>query len=198
MLQTTGIPMLEAYNGRIFTDPQLLALIGRGENWAMSEIHNPYARLVFSIVQRTLSDRASADEIVQGVFTKVWQHARNYRVEGGKFSTWLINVSRHECIDELRRRRVHPVTQPGGEESLDRLAGNDHPWPDTRAAFERDRVCEALQQIPIQQRIVIELAFWEGMSQQESALHCHSPHGTVKTRFRLGMERLKLLLQESV
>jgi RNA polymerase sigma-70 factor (ECF subfamily) len=190
--------MLEAYNGWIFTDAQLLALIGRGENWAVSEIYNRYARLVFLIALRILSDRASADEIVQGVFTKVWQHARNYRVERGKFSTWLTNISRHESIDELRRRRVRPVTQPGDEESLDRLAGNDHPRPDTQAAFERDQVREALQQIPIQQRIVIELAFWEGMSQQEIALHCHSPLGTVKTRFRLGMQRLKLLLQESV
>jgi len=190
------VPTLGAAGEQIFTDAQLLALIGRGENWAVSEIYNRYARLVFSIALRTLSDRASADEIVQGVFTKVWQHARNYRVERGKFSTWLISISRHECIDELRRRRVRPVTQPCAEELLSGLASNDHLWPDTQDAFEQARVREVLQQIPTQQRIVIELAFWGGMSQQEIALHCHQPLGTVKTRFRLGMRRLKLLLQE--
>jgi RNA polymerase sigma-70 factor (ECF subfamily) len=197
MLQTAMVTTLGAAGERIFTDAQLLALIGRGENWAMSEIYNRYARLVFSIALRTLSDRASADEIVQGVFTKVWQHARDYRVERGKFSTWLINISLHLCIDELRRRRVRPVTQPRDEELLRGLASDDNPWPDTQDAFEQARVREALQQIPIQQRTVIELAFWEGMSQQEIALHCHSPLGTVKTRFRLGMQRLKLLLQET-
>ena len=128
---------------------------------------------------------------------KVWQHARKYRVERGKFSSWLINISRHECIDELRRRRVRPVTQPSDEKLLGTLASDDNPLPDTPAALERARVREALHQIPTQQRIVIELAFWEGMSQQEIALHCQSPLGTVKTRFRLGMQRLKLLLKES-
>jgi RNA polymerase sigma-70 factor (ECF subfamily) len=68
---------------------------------------------------------------------------------------------------------------------------------DAACARLHSRVREALQQIPAPQRMVIELAFWGGMTQQEIALHCHSPLGTVKTRFRLGMQRLKLLLQES-
>jgi RNA polymerase sigma-70 factor (ECF subfamily) len=189
--------MLKVSDEQIFTDAQLLGLIGRGENWALSEIYDRYARLVFSIALRILSDHASADEIVQGVFTKVWRHARKYRAERGKFSSWLINISRHECIDELRRRRARPVTQPGDEKLLGTMASNDNPFPDTQPALERARIREALDQIPTEQRIVIELAYWEGMSQREIALHCHSPLGTVKTRFRLGMQRLKILLKES-
>jgi RNA polymerase sigma-70 factor (ECF subfamily) len=189
------VSTLEANNEQILTDAQLLAFIGRGENWAVSEIYTRYVELVFSIAFRILSDSASADEIVQGVFTRVWRHARDYRSERGKFSSWLIKISRHLCIDELRRRRVRPVTQPGADELLSELESDDHPWPDTEAAFQRTRVREALQQIPKEQRIVIELAFWEGMTQQEIALHCHAPLGTIKTRFRLGMQRLKLLLQ---
>jgi RNA polymerase sigma-70 factor (ECF subfamily) len=189
--------MLRVSDEQIFTDAQLLGLIGRGENWALSEIYDRYARLVFSIALRILSDHASADEIVQGVFTKVWQHARKYRAERGKFSAWLINISRHECIDELRRRRARPLTRPGDEKLLGTLASDDHPLPDAPAALERARVREALQKIPPPQRMVIELAFWGGMTQQEIALHCHAPLDTVKTRFRLGMQRLKLLLKES-
>ena len=197
MFQTTMVPTLGANHAEIVTDAQLLAFIGRGENWALSEIYDRYARLVFSIALGTLSDRASAEEIVQRVFTKVWQHARKYHAERGKFSSWLINISRHECIDELRRRRVRPVTQPGDEKLLGTLVSDDNALPDTQAALERARVSEALHQIPTQQRIVIELTFWEGMTQQEIALHCNSPLGTVKTRLRLGMQRLKLLLKES-
>jgi RNA polymerase sigma-70 factor (ECF subfamily) len=190
-------PVLGANHVQMFTDAQLLALVGRGENWALSEIYDRYARLVFSIALRTLNDCASAEEIVQAVFTKVWQHARKYRAERGKFSSWLINISRHECIDELRRRRARPLTQPGYEKLLSTLASDDHLLPDTPAALERARVREALQKIPPQQRVVIELAFWEGMTHQEIALHCQSPLGTIKTRFRLGKQRLKLLLQKT-
>jgi RNA polymerase sigma-70 factor, ECF subfamily len=197
MLQTTMAPTLEANHAQMCTDAQLLAFIGRGENRALSEIYNRYASLVLSIALRTLSDRASAEEIVQGVFTKVWQHARKYRAERGKFSSWLINISRNACIDELRRRRVRPVTRPGDEKLLDILASDDNSLPDTQAALERAHVREALQKIPPKQRMVIELAFWGGMTHQQIALHCRSPLGTIKTRFRLGIQRLKLLLQET-
>ena len=191
MLQTVTVPRLEIINEQIFTDAQLLALIGRGQNWALSELHGRYARLVFSIAVKILNDPASAEEIVQGVFTEVWRHARDYRAERGKFSTWVSKIAHHQCIDELRRRRSRPVTDPGDWETVDQLAS------DAQDTLEQVHIYKALQQIPTQERIVIELAFWGGMSHREIALHCHSPLGTVKTRMRLGMQRLKLLLQES-
>jgi RNA polymerase sigma-70 factor (ECF subfamily) len=194
MLQTAMVPTLEAINEQVFTDAQLLALIGRGENWALSEIHARYARLVFSIALKTLNDPASAEEIVQQVFTQVWRHAQQYRLERGTFSAWVGTITRHQCIDEFRRRRGHPRIDPGFWESLDQLAGNDD---SARDIFEKAWIRSALQQIPTQERIVIELAFWGGMTHQEIALHCHSPLGTVKTRLRLGKQRLKLLLQDS-
>ncbi|MCI0555090.1 MAG: sigma-70 family RNA polymerase sigma factor [Anaerolineae bacterium] len=195
MLQTAMVPVLETTDEQIFTDAQLLALIVRGKNWALSEIHARYARFVFSIALKTLNDQASAEEIVQQVFTKVWRHARDYRVERGKFSTWVGTITRHQCIDELRRRRAHATADPGYWESLDQFAANDDSAQDI---LEQAWVRQALQRIPTQQRIVIELAFWGGMTHREIALHCHSPLGTVKTRLRLGMQRLKLLLQESI
>src|SRR5262245_61793931 len=123
MLQTAFAPRLEATNQQILTDAQLIDLIVRGENWALSEIHDRYIRLVFSLALKTLNDQASAEEIVQQVFTEVWRQARRYRLERGKFSAWVSTITRHLCIDELRRRRVRPTTEPGDWESLDRLAG---------------------------------------------------------------------------
>jgi len=119
-------------------------------------------------------------------------------VERGKFSSWVMSITRHQCIDELRRRRVRPVTQPGDEEFLYELASDDDPAQAVQYIFEQARVREALQQIPAEQRIVIELAFWGGLSHQEIAVYCHSPLGTIKTRSRLGRQRLKQLLPESV
>ncbi len=198
MSQTAIAPQLEATDQQVLTDEQLLALIVRGENWALSEIYDRYTRLVFSLALKILNDRASAEEVVQQVFTKVWRSARDYRVERGKFSTWVMSISQHQCIDELRRRRVRPVTQPGDEELLYELASDDDPAQAVQYTFELARIREALQQIPAEQRIVIELAFWGGLTQQEIAVYCHSPLGTVKTRLRLGMQRLKRLVPEAV
>jgi RNA polymerase sigma-70 factor (ECF subfamily) len=198
MSQTAIAPQLEATDQRVLTDAQLLALIVRGENWALSEIYDRYARLVFSLALKTLNDPASEEEIVQQVFTKVWRHAHDYQVERGKFSTLVIAITHHQCIDELRRRRGRPITNPSYWESLDESASDDDPAQNAQDTFEQARVREAMQRIPTQQRMVIELVFFGGMTHQEIALHCHSPLGTVKTRLRLGMQRLKLLLQESV
>ena len=197
MLQTTAAPILKADNEQIFSDVQLLDFIVRGENWALSEIHARYARLVFSIALKILNDQARAEEIVQQVFMKVWRHARLYRLERGKFSAWVGKITRHECIDELRRHHTWLMTEPSDWESLDQLAGSDDPDRDLQVSLEQDYIRAALQQIPVRERIVIELAFWGDMSQNEIALYCDFPLGTVKTRMRLGMKRLKLLLQES-
>jgi len=198
MSQTTIAPQLEVTEQQVLTDAQLLALIARGENWALSEIYDRYSRLVFSLALKILDDRASAEEIVQQVFTKVWRSARKYRLERGKFSTWLMSITHHQCIDELRRRRARPVTQPGDEEWLWELTSDDDPAQAVQYIFEQARVRDALQQIPAEQRIVIELAFWGGLTQREIAVYCHSPLGTIKTRSRLGMQRLKRLLPEPV
>lgn len=197
MLQTAMVPILEA-SEQILTDAQLLAMIVSGENWALSEIYARYAGLVFSIAFKILNDPVSAEEIVPQVFMKVWRHAREYRVERGKFSSWVSTITHHQCVDELRRRPVYLVTQPGDEELLLELASDDDPLLDAQDPFEQARIRAALEEIPIQERMVIELTFWRGMSHREIALHCQSPLGTVKTRLRLGKKRLKLLLQESV
>ncbi len=198
MLQTAIAPQLGATDQQVLTDAQLLTLVVRGENWALSEIYDRYTRLVFSHALKILNDRASAEEIVQQVFTKVWRSAHDYRVERGKFSTWVMSITQHQCIDELRRRRVRPVTQPGDEEWFDELASDDDPAQAVQDIFEQARVREALRQIPVEQRTVIELAFWGGLTQQEIAVYCRSPLGTIKTRSRLGLRRLKRLLQEPV
>lgn len=197
MLQTVIFPAREAIDEHVFTDAQLLARIGRGENRALSEIYARYAGLVFSIALKSLQDEASAEEIVQQVFTEVWRHARHYRLERGKFSAWVGTITRHLCIDELRRRRARPLTERD-EKSLERIVSTDDPARAVQDTLEQARIGAALQKIPAQERIVIELTYWGGMTQREIALHCRSPLGTVKTRLRLGMQRLKPLLQESV
>ncbi len=178
------------------TDEELIALVVHNESWALAELYDRYARLVFSLALKILNDRSSAEEMLQEVFAKVWRGARDFAPERGKFSSWLIGITQHQCIDELRRRRVRPVTASTDDAPLTELAGDDDPAEAAAYSFERARVRDALAQIPTEQRVVIELAYFEGLTHQEIAARCREPLGTVKTRVRLGMQKLKELLKE--
>lgn len=180
----------------ILTDEQLIALVARDESWALAEIYDRYVRLVFSLALKVLNDRASAEEVVQEVFAKVWRGARAFDSDRGKFSSWLIGITHHQCIDELRRRRVRPLSEPLDESPLAELAGDDDPVMAAELSLERERVRRALRQIPAEQRAVIELAFFEGLTHKEIADRSGDPLGTVKTRVRLGMHKLKELLRD--
>ncbi len=181
---------------KLLTDEQLIALIARNESWALAELYDRYVRLVFSLALKVLNDRASAEEIVQEVFTKVWRGAADFDARRGKFSSWLIGIAHHQCIDELRRRRVRPVAESTDDSPLSELASDEDPVEAAEYALERARVRRALAQIPVEQRTVIELAFFDGLTHQEIANRCGDPLGTVKTRVRLGMQKLKELLKE--
>ncbi|MEW5717815.1 MAG: sigma-70 family RNA polymerase sigma factor [Chloroflexota bacterium] len=180
----------------VYTDEQLMVALIRGETWAMTALYDRYARLVYSLALRMLSDRAAAEEVVQEVFVKVWQRAREFDAQRGKFSAWLTGIAHHHAIDELRRRRARPVASDD-EDALANVAAVD-PTPDDAAqtSLERRRIVDALQEIPAEQRRCIEMAYFEGYTQEEISERLSEPLGTVKTRMRLGMQKLKVLLVE--
>ncbi len=179
-------------------DDEVLARLQAGESWAMSVLYDRYARLVFSLALKVLNDREGAEEVVQEVFVKVWRRAGDYRAERGKFSTWLCGITQHHAIDELRRRKVRPAASD--DESAAAEVVDDGPVPFDRAvqSIEHQRIAEALACIPPDQRQPIEMAYFEGLTQQEIADRLRQPLGTVKTRMRLGMQKLKGLLANAV
>jgi RNA polymerase sigma-70 factor, ECF subfamily len=182
----------------ILTDEQLVALVARDESWALAELYDRYVRLVFSLALKVLNDRAGAEEVVQEVFAKVWRGARAFDGKRGKFSSWLIGIAHHQCIDELRRRRVRPMSESIDDSAAAELPGDDDPAQAAEQAIERDRIRRALAMIPAEQRIAIELAFFEGLTHREIADRTGDPLGTVKTRVRLGMQKLKQILGERI
>jgi RNA polymerase sigma-70 factor (ECF subfamily) len=180
----------------VYTDEQLIVALTRGEAWAMTALYDRYARLVYSLAFKVLNDRAAAEETVQEVFVKVWRRAYDYDAARGKFSAWLTGIAHHHAIDELRRRRVRPIASED-EDALANVA-TDMPAPDdaVQQSFEHQRILDALQEIPGEQRRCIEMAYFEGYTQEEIAERLNEPLGTVKTRMRLGMQKLKGLLAE--
>jgi len=164
----------------------------------MSVLYDRYARLVFSLALKILNDRGAAEETVQEVFVKVWKRSRDYSIERGKFSSWLTGIAHNHAIDELRRRRVRPSASKEDDGVMDTVI-DQGPGPHDLAmqGFERRRIVDALCQIPAEQRRALEMAYFEGLTQQEISDQLGEPLGTVKTRMRLGMQKLKTLLEET-
>ena len=180
----------------IYTDDQLISALRQGEGWAMTALYDRYVRLVFSLALRILNDRAAAEETVQEVFVKVWRRAKDYDAQRGKFSSWLTGIAHNHAIDELRRRRVRPSASEDEDAMADVIFEGPAPLDLALQSLEHYRIVEALQAIPAEQRQPIEMAYFEGFTQQEISDRLKQPLGTIKTRMRLGMQKLKSLLEE--
>jgi RNA polymerase sigma-70 factor (ECF subfamily) len=180
-----------------FADEEIIVRLKDGESWAMSVLYDRYARLVFSLALKILNDRGAAEETVQEVFVKVWKRSRDFDAKRGKFSSWLTGIAHNHAIDEMRRRRVRPSASENDDDAMDTVL-DDGPAPLDLAmqSMEHRRIVDALCGIPEEQRRAIEMAYFEGLTQQEISNKLGQPLGTVKTRMRLGMQKLRTLLEE--
>jgi RNA polymerase sigma-70 factor (ECF subfamily) len=179
-------------------DETLLRLIVQARAEALSELYDRYGPLVFSLALNSVGNPATAEEITQDVFLRVWQRARQYRAGRAKVSTWLTSITRHRAIDQLRRRSSRPEQHsvawaevvPGAEPTV------NGPEPATALAMERERVRAAMACLSEEQRQVLAQAYFQGFTQSQIAEALALPLGTVKTRIRLGMQKLRDMLQE--
>jgi RNA polymerase sigma-70 factor, ECF subfamily len=171
------------------SDGDLLQRIGNGDRPAFELLYKRYARAVLGLALRRLGDRGRAEEAVQETFTSIWRSASSYRPERGPGAPWLYAVARHAIVDRFRAR-----TEPAAEVPEE---ASTEPGPAERAesSFVSWRVHRALEELPQNERTVIELAYWGGMSQSEVADFLNVPLGTVKTRTRSGLGRLAGLLE---
>lgn len=176
-------------------EQERLALIRRiatGDQGALAELYDSTSRQVYGLVLRILSDTGAAEEVTLEVFTQVWKRADSYDLSRGTPTAWLCTMARSRAIDRLRsgaqeRRRAEPL------ESVSATAASDSVDPETSAADaeRRIRVRAALDSLPVEQREAIELAYFGGYSHSEIAEQLGHPLGTVKTRIRLAMVRLR-------
>jgi RNA polymerase sigma-70 factor (ECF subfamily) len=172
------------------SDGRLIERIGHGDREAFDQLYRRFARPVLAMALRHLGDNGRAEDAAQETFAAVWRSARSYRSERGSGSAWLYAVARHAIIDRARQRREHAASVP---EEASAAAGPDERAEESWLAW---RVHSALEQLPERERVVIELAYWSGLSQTEIASYLDVPLGTVKTRTRTGLARLAGLLDE--
>jgi len=167
------------------TDTELLRLIAGGDQPAFEELYRRYARSVLGIALRRIGDRGRAEDATQDTFASIWRSASRYDPSRGRPASWLYTVARNAIVDGLRRRPDATVADPPDVATTD-------PGPPDRAESEwvSWRVHRALETLPENERSLVELAYWSGMSQSEIAEYVGLPLGTVKTRTRAALGRL--------
>ena len=172
-------------------DSALVVLVARRDEAALGALYDRYSRLVFSLALRVVGERTLAEEIVMDAFVSVWRAAGTFVEERGRFVAWLTSVARHRAIDELRRLNVRPEGSAVELDEAIRISGPDPLEEVVDIRQRRQVVRRVLAQLPDAQREALELAYFGGLTQQEIADKTHTPLGTVKTRMRLGMLKMR-------
>ncbi len=164
---------------------------------AFETLYDRYVNLVYSIALRIVREPNEAQDLVQEIFTKLWRKPEGYTAQRAKFSTWLSSVARNRAIDEIRsrrRRNRYELRPPAGVEWDWPSPARDDPALTAETRDQRQFVISMVMQLPADQRQAIEMAYFGGLTQQEIAERLGQPLGTVKTRIRLGMQKLRATL----
>lgn len=180
-------------------DETLIGYILQAKPEALASLYDRYSRLVFSIALHTVGRYETAEEITQDVFLRVWNKAYTYQPDQAKVVTWISSITRYRSIDMLRKRGARPQND---SLSLDELQSGSIPAANSdledlaSLSIEQRRVHIAVAALPQEQRQALDLAYFQGLTHSEIAARLDQPLGTVKTRIRLGMQKLRELLRE--
>ena len=177
--------------GERIMDQQALERMTRGEPEALAELYDRHARAIYSLAVRIVRDQSDAEDIVQEVFSQAWRQAARYDSSRGNVVAWLLTLTRSRAIDRLRGRRARPWE--GAEGPVLATLPDGGPGPDLAAASAEavGLVRSALRALPLLERTALELAYFEGLTHTEVASRLEMPLGTVKTRIRQGLLRLR-------
>ena len=194
MAAVTGAPTGASPELAQLSDVDLIGRAAEGDARALEVLYDRYARVVYSFALRIVGDQQIAEELLQEVFFRAWQQGGSFRANRGTFVTWLLSITHNMAIDEVRKRRRRPQKSENDDPEA-ALAGvadtgqdvEEEVWLGTL----RETIEAALATLPPAQREAIELAYFRGLTQREIAAQLGEPLGTIKTRMRLGMQKLR-------
>jgi RNA polymerase sigma-70 factor (ECF subfamily) len=177
------------------SDEILMTQVARGSGAALEALYDRYASTVLGISLKVAGDQALAEDVLQETFWRVWKSAATYQPQRGTFVSWLFRIARNLAIDAYRRRNVRPQAMPAADGS--ELVLDQTPDPDVDVAeqaqsiLKNRQVRNALASLPGVQRQVIEMAYFYGMTRQEIAEATGEALGTIHTRARLALQKLR-------
>ncbi len=171
----------------------LIQQVANQDRDAFSQLYDRFSTLVFTLAMRMLRVRSDAEDLLQEVFVQVWRQAQSYSAERGSPEAWIVNIARSRAIDKIRSiRRMEKsfvlTDDPARAESSDNVESS------AAESEARLTMSNALANLPEAQRKVLELAYFDGLTQTEIANRLAEPLGTVKTRMRTGIQRLRDML----
>jgi len=179
------------------SDAALVRRMAAGDDRALGALYDKWQAVVHGVVARMLRQPDDIEDVVEETFWQAWRQASRFDPARGAVQTWLLTIARSRALDRvraLRRRRESPLEGDDGEVVVQQVAASD-PGLDAEDAERRRVVTAALSQLPTEQREALELGYYGGLSQSEIAERTGQPLGTVKTRMRLAMQKLRSQLQ---
>jgi RNA polymerase sigma-70 factor, ECF subfamily len=181
---------------KIEADRRLVRAVAGGSADALGQLYDRHAPIVFGLARRILMRVEDAEEVVQDVFAQVWRDAARYVPERATVAGWIVMLTRARAIDRLRARRARPDQAPNTDPGLVSPLPAPGRTPEEAAVSEDDgrQVRRALESLPPEQRMLVDLAYYEGLTQSEIAERTGVPLGTVKTRVRAAMATLRSAL----
>ncbi|AFV77358.1 DNA-directed RNA polymerase specialized sigma subunit, sigma24 (plasmid) [Thermus oshimai JL-2] len=180
-----------------FADEALLALVARGEEKALEVLLDRYGGVFLALARRLGLDESTAEDVVQEAFLRIWRGASSFDPRRASARAWLLSVAHHAAVDELRRRRARPEPLEPPEDEEEKAFDLPGPGPDEEARLDRVRLEGALRHLSEEERVVIHLLYFRGYTHEEAARRLGLPLGTLKTRARRALLRLKEVLREA-
>lgn len=179
------------------SDNELLHAIRRGDEQALAAIYDRYRLILFGLILRILHDRQEAEDVLQEAFLQVWRRAADFDEARGRVFTWLVTIARSRALDRLRviGSRARLADEVVAHSASGEAAGDAA--EDALKSEQGTIVREALRELPEEQRRALFLAYFEGLTQTEISTRLGEPLGTVKTRMRSGLMKLRELLRQS-
>jgi RNA polymerase sigma-70 factor (ECF subfamily) len=172
----------------------LVTAMSHRDQSALGKLYDATSAQVLAIAERVLGSRQDAEEVVLDVYMKAWRNAATYDPQRGTPMAWLILMTRSAAIDRLRQRAARPDLR-GGAALPETAAPGPDPEQSVGDAERRRRICGALAALPAEQREAVELAFYSGFTHAELSARLGQPLGTIKTRIRLGLARMRTVLE---
>ncbi len=179
-------------------DVSLVQRVASGDSSALEKLYDRYGQAVYSLALRIVREPGTAEELTQEVFVRLWRYAGTYDPSRGRFSGWLLGITHNLALNEVRRWQSRPqkadLVSDDDERAYELV---DESADSAEAAWlniRREAIVQAMRQLPAPQRRAIELAFFGGLTHLEIANLLGDPLGTIKSRIRIGMQRLKQLL----
>jgi RNA polymerase sigma-70 factor, ECF subfamily len=189
-------------DGDVLPDPDLMRRVAGRDGEALAVLYDRYAPRVYGLCLRILNETQLAEDILQEVFVRVWERASLFEQSRGSVAAWVMGITRNSCIDQLRRLQARPVAAdpPAMPDALpfeESLASEGADVPGLAAEHERaSLVRRALAELSADQQRVIELSYFKGYTRREIARQLDWPEGTVHTRARLALQKLRQRLDE--